>query len=163
MNDKSNEMMDALTLAIYREIGARDFYARIAGGIANMAGKMKFEQMSRDEEGHRVKLESWFRDLSGREFEAEEKRLKESEIRGVEIGEQSGAVEALDIAIEAEQKARDFYLAQAGRAEDPELSKLFNDLAAEEGGHYNLLSAERNALIGGFYWFDMDSTSFLED
>jgi rubrerythrin len=40
---------------------------------------------------------------------------------------------------------------------------MFESLAEQEKGHYDLLTAEKNALTGGFYWFDMDSSAFLED
>lgn len=54
------------------------------------------------------------------------------------------------IAIEAEAQAREFYAGQAERVSDPELKQLFERLADEEAGHYALLEAERNSIIGGF-------------
>jgi rubrerythrin len=156
-------MKQAIELAIYREIGARDFYHRIADQIENKEGTERFQQLSNDEEGHRIKLESWFKKLFETDFEADPEGIKQSEIGDYPIDKQTGALEALNIAIEAEGKAQEYYSAQAERAESPELREMFQNLAEEEQGHYNLLEAERNSLIGGFYWFDMDSTSFLED
>jgi rubrerythrin len=157
---------EALSGAIYKEIGARDFYGRIAKRISNPEGRIKFEQLSADEEGHREKLASWFLELVGEEFIPSEEGIKGSEIKEFPIEESTGALKALDIAAEAEAEANKFYTEQAGRAAEAgneKLKNLFLELAAEEQGHYNLLTAERNSLIGGFYWFDMDSTSFMED
>lgn len=156
-------LKDAISRAIYAEIGAMNFYARIAGEIENKDGSTRFAQLSEDEKGHRDTLKGWYSRLFEAEFVEDEDEIKSSEIGGLEINREAGAVEALDIAIEAESKANKFYLAEAEKAEDPELKKMFEGLAEQEKGHYDLLAAEKNALIGGFYWFDMDSSGFLED
>ena len=44
-----------------------------------------------------------------------------------------------------------------------EYAGVFESLAEQEKGHYDLLTAEKNALTGGFYWFDMDQSGFVED
>ena len=156
-------MMHAIEDAIYKEIGARDFYRKIGDRITNNEGKEKFLQLSADEDGHRIKLESWLKKLYDVDFVAAPERTAQSEIECVRLDEKAGALEALNIAIEAEARANEFYSKQAGKTDNPELKALFMKLADEENGHYNLLEAERNSLIGGFYWFDIDSTSFLED
>jgi rubrerythrin len=156
-------MRQALELAIYREIGASGLYKSIAETISNPDGKKRFERLSEDEEGHRVKLEKWFEKLFEEPFTASSEGIKQSEITGIALDSQSGAIEVLDIAIKAEEQANSFYRMQAENADHPDLKALFLALAEEEHGHHELLEAERNALIGGFYWFDMDSTSFLED
>jgi len=163
LSDHDADLRQALELAVYREIGARNFYGRIAGIIRNPEGKNRFRQLSEDEDGHRKKLASWFEKLFGEAFVEKADRVEESEIPGMALDERTSAIEALDIAIKAEAKANEFYTKQAELAGDPGLAQLFSELAEEERGHYTLLEAERNSLIGGFYWFDMDSTSFLED
>ncbi len=157
------EMKASIEGAIYREIGARDFYRTIAERIKNMEGKEKFSQLSKDEDGHRAKLESWFERLFGEPFAPQPDKLKESEIGGIRVDERTGALEALNIAIGAEEKAEAFYRNLAAGTDIPELRELLLSMADEELGHFTMLEAERNSIIGGFYWFDMDSTSFLED
>jgi rubrerythrin len=154
---------DVLAGAIHREIGARDFYRRVANEITNAEGKERFKKLSGDEEGHRKKLEAWFEKLFGKRFVADPKLLEAAEIKGIKLRKQAGAMEALDLAIKAEAAAEDFYAKQAAEVSTPELKDLLLKLSQEEHGHYELLTAERNALAGGMYWFDMDSTSFLED
>ena len=166
MAERKVDFREALSGAIYKEIGARDFYNRIAKRISNPEGRIKFEQLSADEEGHREKLSSWFLKLVGEEFVPSNEEIKNSEIKEFPIDESAGALKVLEIATQAEAEASRFYGEQAERAAEAgneKLKSLFLELAAEEQGHYNLLTAERNSLIGGFYWFDMDSTSFMED
>jgi rubrerythrin len=160
---RTDDFKKVLAGAIYREIGARDFYGRIAEAIKNAEGKERFDRLSKDEEGHRVKLEGWYRKLFDGTFTPDKKELDAAEIKGVHVDEKTGAVAALDIAIKAEMKAEEFYAAQAASVENAELKKLLAQLSAEEHGHYELLLAERGALAGNFYWFDMNSTQFLED
>lgn len=155
--------MDAISRAIYAEIGAMNFYSRMAERIGNREGSEKFRQLSSDEMGHRDTLKGWYLRLFDKEFVESEEGIKGSEIGEIKINERSGAVEALDVAIEAELRANEFYLSEADKAEDHELKRMFEKLAQQEMGHYDLLTAEKNALTGGFYWFDMDSSGFLED
>lgn len=156
-------LKDAISRAIYAEIGAMNFYSKMAREIENEDGSTRFAQLSDDEKGHRDTLKGWYSRLFETEFVEDEQEIKGAEISGLEINKEAGAIEALDIAIEAESKANDFYLAEAKKAEEPELKKMFEGLAEQEKGHYDLLTAEKNALTGGFYWFDMDQSGFVED
>ena len=149
--------------AIHREIGARNFYRRISEAITNPEGRERFDRLSKDEDGHRVKLEGWYRKLFKAKFVVDTKELDGAEIKGVHVGEKTGAMEALDIAIDAEMKSEEFYAREAGMVDDAELTKLLVQLSGEEHGHYELLLAERGSLAGNFYWFDLDSAQFLED
>jgi rubrerythrin len=161
---KQNEdFKRVLAGAIYREIGARNFYRQIAGAIKNPEGSERFNGLSKDEDSHRVKLEGWYLKLFKAKFVADRKELDGAEIKGVRVDGKTGAMAALDIAIDAEMKAEEFYAREAGKVEDAELAKLLTQLSGEEHGHYELLLAERNSLAGNFYWFDLDSAQFLED
>ncbi len=157
------QFKSALAGAICREIGARDFYGKLSAAIKNAEGKEKFRRLSGDEENHRSKLVSWYRTLFNAAFKADPKMLKESEIKGVAVSDKTTALEAIGIAIKAEMAAESFYTAEARAVSIPELGSLFEKLAAEEHGHYELLEAERSSITGGFYWFDIDSANFLED
>jgi rubrerythrin len=163
MSAQAGEFKQILAGAIYREIGARNFYKQISGAIQNTEGKERFKRLSSDEERHRVKLEGWYKKLFDAKFAPDRKELEGAEIKGVHVGKKTGAMEALDIAIQAEMKAEEFYANQADAVSQPEFKELLMQLSTEEHGHYELLLAERNALTGGFYWFDMDSSQFLED
>jgi rubrerythrin len=163
MKGRSDEFKRALSGAIYREIGARDFYRHIADEIKNPGGRERFSRLSQDEDGHRMKLEGWYRTLFGGAFVPDREGLDGAEIKGVAVDGKTGAMAALDIAIKAEMKAEEFYAKEAAAVDDAALKKLLLELSTEEHGHYDLLLAERGALAGNFYWFDMDSAQFLED
>ncbi|MBN1885883.1 MAG: ferritin family protein [Candidatus Krumholzibacteriota bacterium] len=163
MNEHDQALREALEKAIYREIGARDFYGSVAGTITNPEGRDRFRHLSEDEEAHRAKLVGWLEERLGVRFVFDDAKGAASEIQGIELSAQTGAFEALKLAIEAETNAEAYYRRQAAAFDDAELEKLLLEIADEESGHRSLLEAELNSLRGGFYWFDMDSSSFLED
>ncbi|MBN2185372.1 MAG: ferritin family protein [Candidatus Krumholzibacteriota bacterium] len=163
MSDENKDLKSALAGAIYREIGASGFYRFLGESITNPEGSKIFLKLAEDESSHRMKLEAWYKKTFGEEFVPSQEKIRESEGTRIEVSEVAGALKALDIAIEAESRARDFYENEAGKASEEELKTLFLTLAEEERGHYNLLQGEKSALIDAFYWFDMDSTKFMED
>lgn len=55
-------------------------------------------------------------------------------------------IEALKMALEAEEKARDRYRDLAKQADDPESRLLFEQLAREEESHYKRLSDRLKAI-----------------
>lgn len=57
--------------------------------------------------------------------------------------------EAVRIAMEREQKAREFYLTCAAIVADPGVKKMFEFLAREEAKHFDLLEREHDRFIAG--------------
>jgi rubrerythrin len=152
--------LEALSLAIYNEQSAFDFYTRLSETIKNESGKKKFKFLAMDEHRHRTMLEEHYTKTTGRkEFIFDSRKVKEIK---VDIKDGTSAAEALDIGIKAEKEAYEFYSKSATEAKDPEAKKMFLMLAEQEDRHYNLLTAERQAVIGQFYWFDMGAPGVME-
>jgi rubrerythrin len=61
---------------------------------------------------------------------------------------------ALEFAIKRENIAREGYRTFAANAEDGEMKQLFEELAAEEAKHAELLNDEINRIHGSMLWFD---------
>lgn len=53
----------------------------------------------------------------------------------------------LDFAMQMELEGKEFYLKQAGLMEDPLLSEVFQDLAADEEKHYQVLKQIKNSKV----------------
>lgn len=152
--------LEVLSLGIYNEQKAYDFYILVSKKIKNQSSKEKFKFLASDEKRHRKILEDRYRKESGKNFSFDPSKVKKINF---EIKDQTGAFEVIDIAMEAERQAYLFYTSASEKAENPEAKKMFLTLAEEEDGHYQKLSAERNALSGGFYWFDIEGSGFVED
>ncbi len=61
---------------------------------------------------------------------------------------------ALKIAMEQELKAKEFYLAEAAKAEDANVKAFFTKMANVEQKHFDILSAELNFMQNSGFWFD---------
>ena len=117
MSNENEDLKSALAGAIYREIGASGFYRFLGESISNPEGSKTFLNLAEDESGHRNKLEEWYKKMFEEEFVPSQEKIRESERTRVDVGEVAGALKALDIAIEAEGRARDFYEKEAGKAD----------------------------------------------
>lgn len=152
--------LEALATAIYNEQSAFDFYTNLADAIKNQSGRKKFEFLAADEKRHRELLETYYAKVTGgKEFPFDPAKVKTIE---VEVRDNTTAAEALDIGIKAEKEAYEFYSKSAEETQDSEAKKMFLMLAEQEDGHYNLLTAEKQAVIGQFYWFDMGTSGMME-
>jgi rubrerythrin len=152
--------LEALSLAIYNEQSAFDFYTMLSESIKNESGKKKFKFLAMDEQGHRKLLEGHYKKITGgEEFLFDPSKVK---VIKVEIRDGTTASEALDIGIKAEKEAYEFYSKSAEETKDPDAKKMFLMLAEQEDRHYNLLTAEKQAVIGQFYWFDMGTPGMME-
>jgi rubrerythrin len=153
--------LEALEIAIYNEQSAHDFYENLSQSIENPSGRDRFRFLSLDEKRHRELLEErYLKESSGREFEFDPGKIKRIELK---ISDQASAKEALEIALEAEREAYNSYMRAASQVKDQEGKKMFESLAAEEDKHYQILMSERQMIEGGFYWFSLDTSGFMED
>ena len=152
--------LEALSLAIYNEQFAFDFYTKLSDTIKNPSGKEKFKFLASDEKRHRELLEKYYTQVSGEEnFPFDATKVKKIQVK---IKDSTTAYEALDIGIKAEKEAYEFYAKNAESSKNQEAKKMFLMLAGEEDKHYNVLMAERQALIDQFYWFSLDTPGIME-
>jgi len=149
-----------LIQAIHKEESAHRFYLKLAGLIKNPEGAKIFTALAGDEAGHRQKLETWWAKSVQRDFPFSEDLVTPI---SAEVDTQTGAVAALDLALDAERKAANAYEQLATETDDEQLRKLCKQLAQEEWGHFDTISAEKNAIIDSYYWFDVDNTAYVED
>ncbi|NIM98308.1 MAG: hypothetical protein GTO24_09600 [candidate division Zixibacteria bacterium] len=154
------EALEALSLAIYNEQSAFDFYTKLSDTIKNQSGKEKFKFLAADEKRHRELLEGHYKKVSGgKEFPFDSTKVKTIK---VEVRDDTTASEALDMGIKAEKEAYEFYKKSAEESRDPDAKKMFLMLAEQEDRHFNLLMAEKQALIDQFYWFSLDTPGMME-
>jgi len=153
--------LEALSVAIYNEQAACDFYSGLEHVIENEAGKRKFASLVDDERQHRRLLEERYAGESGgKDFVFHSDKAKKVH---VDVESQASAVDAVDLAIEAERTAHDFYRRAAQKTSDEEGKRMFERLAEDEERHHETLLAEREALLGGFYWFSADEQRIMEN
>ncbi len=122
--------------AIEKEIEARDFYRQAAERLADSSVKEIFEEMARQEEAHRDQLEVFRFDPTAKvEFEkvADFGVAEESESEPLSFDMRPK--EAFALAMKKEQAALEMYQRWADACENPQLKKVYRELAEMERGH----------------------------
>jgi rubrerythrin len=131
------ESFDRLMLeAIAEEIAARDFYQQAALQMQDPSVAAIFEQLAKEENEHRNTLETFrFNPLARVEFaRAQDYRVSEQETE-TRLSFDMGPKEALQLAMKKEQRAAETYRSLAAACRNPEISRLYMELAEMERGH----------------------------
>lgn len=157
---------ELLKRAIKGEKDGLKFYTLLANKTENRDAKRKLQKLADDEKRHEAVLI----DIYKRMYNEEVGQLPKEGINALakffdagKAKEKHTEMQFIDLAIEAELSATNFYKETAAHIEDGNLQKICEDLAEEEFGHYELLQAEKDAISGNYFWFGYDSGSPLED
>jgi rubrerythrin len=165
MSEQNQEVADILRMAIKGEEDGFFFYDLLSKKATNNDAKRKLENLRDDESRHKETLVGIFHKYVGDEIgELPPKginALAEVFRRG-HLEERKTEMEFLNLAIEAEIAATKYYQEQRELIKDATFQEIFDKLADEENGHYQLLMAEKEALAGNYYWFEYDESSPME-
>jgi len=151
--DKELDALSALQVAISREKGAQEFYEGVANKMKKEALINKFNYLATVEVEHFEQLFNLYKKISG--GQEPEIDIKMAEIGKHKINEKLTSEEAIDLAINAEQKAYDFYRHAALKSKNKNSKEMFEYLASEELEHKRLLLLDKAATMGGrghFQW-----------
>ena len=165
MGNNTATTMQMLKQAIRSEIDGRRFYEFLAGKTKNPDAKRKLTTLAQDERRH----ESILYRIYKKRFGEEAGEIPE---RGVgvlskffshpEKHEGLNEVQYIEMAIEAELAATEYYKTEAKNAEDDETKQIFARMAEEEFSHYESLEAEKSAIGGNYFWFEFDESRPME-
>lgn len=157
---------DILGLAVRTEIQGRKFYLELSEKVTNPDVKKKIISLADDEKRHERIVVDFYRKILGKEPQnLPDKGVPDivEAIKSMNLTEKTELLKLLDMAMEAELLSAKFYDRGAKITEDPKTSRVFEELAAEEDGHYNMLAAEKSALSGDLYWFSREDPSIMEE
>ena len=135
--EKFNSIDDALDMAIKDEIRAANLYADLAKRSRNKEIQKVFEQFSKEELGHKKKLENI---KAGGKIVVQDKDIQDLKIGDyvVEVDKSRDDLtyqEALIVAMKEEKAAFKLYSDLAARTNDPATKDTFLMLAQEEAKH----------------------------
>jgi rubrerythrin len=166
MDDKIVTILD-MALEIEKESIYR--YLDIARKTKDTAGKNMFVTLANEEVNHLLYIIQ-IREMAKKETQLKPLQVPKSEIAGVlpdvlkrekkkhgksELNE----IDALEIALEHERKAIEFYEKKSMEVSDQTLKDLFNKLYHMEKGHYELIMAQLDYIRGTGFWFDIPEFS----
>ncbi len=165
MDNNSSELVKILKTAIEVESNGLITYLEFARKTRDVSGKDMFVRLSMDEHEHRMILENVLHKLldgealgiikipvSEIEKVAPKIREKQYKTRG-EGG--LAETEALEIALDLEKKAAEFFSEKSKEVGNPEAKAMFLRLAEWENVHYDILQAELDSINKTGFWFDI--------
>ena len=130
-----NSLDEILRFAIRKEADAATLY-KMAAERANPGVKKTFEELAREEEGHRKKLESFDLKKIGQIEVKETQGLGISEVmEDASFSPDMSYADLLRMAIKNEERSQSLYNSTAQLVSEPALKKLLLLLAQEESTH----------------------------
>jgi len=166
VDSKKKQISDILKKAIKGEEDGLHFYSLLAERAQNPDARRKLEGLRDDETRHKATLIGIHRKLVGGEIG----KLPAHGINALRkvfakghLDTRKTEMEFIILAIEAELAATKYYREQRDLVADPDFTAIFDQLADEEHGHFELLQAEKEALAGNYNWFAYGDASPMED
>ena len=160
----SEQAIPALNKAIKGEKTGLESYLKFARSTRSQSGKDMFIRLAQDEFGHMELLEKernrlqqgkrWVGlDIAPSDIEEVVPKLSSQQTRIKAEQGTSDDLTALNIALDLERKAADFYMRQGNKETDVTAKQIFFRLVEMEESHYNLIQAEIDSINDIGFWF----------
>ena len=165
MGSDKLKIAETLKKAIKGEEDGYKFYDLLSKKATEKPVRRKLEGLRDDEIRHKDVLVDIFHKHIGPDIgklPAKGINVLAQVFRKGHLEDRKSEMEFLNLAIEAELAATKYYREERRLIQDPEFQKIFDQLADEEHGHYELLMAEKEAMSGNYHWFSYDDSSPLE-
>jgi rubrerythrin len=169
MTEQSGSLK-ALKTAIQMEVDGKRFYQKAGKTSGNELGRKLFQSLALEEDIHRRKFESIFKALQSQKTWPEVdftphqgkelKTLFAAAMQDVKAAE--GELEAIQTAMEMENKTRDFYNEQAQKSSLEIEKKYYTILAGEESAHHAVLLDYFEYLKNPADWFTVKERHSLD-
>lgn len=161
---------EALSKAIASEKLGIESYLKFARQTANASGKDMFIRLAQDEFEHMNALEKELdRIQAGRpcvririkpsDIEEIVPQLSDPEARFKAGQGTTDDLSALNIALDLERRAINFYKRESSQTSDQAVAALYSRLAEMEEAHYNLIQAELDHIKDIGFWFGVQEFS----
>ena len=146
MVTEQNKTLEAITTSIRMEIDGKEFYikARLASG--NVLGRRLFQSLASEEDIHRQKFEKIYKAIQTKKAWPEVNLTPHGqELKTLfakaskQVKAAKSELEAIQTAMNMENKTRDFYLERAGKASFEAEKQFYTILVGEESTHHALL------------------------
>jgi rubrerythrin len=139
--------LEALDIAIIREIKAKFIYRAIAALASSDKLKRKLEFLAGEEQYHRENLEDLYRKISGKTKDFDRMVIYPDEDiirKSVKLE----IIELLKLAVEKEVEAYDYYMNMSRETENETVMEMFRYLAEEELTHKRMIELELKIYSG---------------
>ena len=174
INYEQNKTLIALQAAIQMEIDGKEYYLKNSRESSNETGKKLFESLAVEEDIHQQNFTKIYEAIKNKEkWEAINtqhgggKNLQEilkaaSETIDTDVSTKPGELDAVQTAMNMENKTFDFYIKQSEAAAYNTERDFYYSLAAEERRHHQVLLSYYEYLKDPAAWFLQEEHSSLD-
>lgn len=160
----SEQAIAAINKAIKGEKTGLESYLKFARSTKSQSGKDMFIRLAQDEFGHMELLEKerdrlqqgkkWVGiEIAPSDIEEVVPKLSSQQAKIKAEQGTSDDLTALNIALDLERKAADFYMRQGNKETDVTAKAIYFRLAIMEEAHYNMIQAEIDSISDIGFWF----------
>jgi len=168
MSDTSERALEMFQTALTMEEKGHDFYQKALANCQNPAGVEIFRMLAQDEIHHTRVIKKVYDKVSGGgDYSAEVEEMsaerrtedlgaffrKVTERHGKDIHAATSDLEALEIGLDFERKAVDFYSQHLAEATDDLEKRFLEEMVAEERSHVQLIGDTKAYLENPADWF----------
>jgi len=162
----TDSVREAVKTAIQMEKDGHAFYTKAAAQTSSDTGRQLFESLAEDEMVHLATFQKVFESRVGEdEWDAlvrSSNKYAEIPIFPKDLKQVEGAspetneLDALHMAMDAEQKAIEYYGEIVAKADDDEIKKVIETIIGHERNHYLMLNEEFIHLTKTGFWYPLD-------
>ena len=174
MVSEKDKTLEGLRVAVQMEIDGKEFYLKASRASSNDMGRKLLESLAVEEDLHRQKFEQIYQALQQKKswpsiepasgFSQHLKTLfaRQAEEIGTSITALSTEIEAVETAMDMENKSYDFYKSQSKTATYTVEKDFYDEVAAEETVHHSLLRDYYDYLKDPVQWFNQKEHPLLD-
>ena len=174
MVSEKDKTLEGLRVAVQMEIDGKEFYLKASRASSNDMGRKLLESLSVEEDLHRQKFEQIYQALQqekswpsvepASDFSQHLKTLfaRQAEEIGTTITAPSTELDAVETAMDMENKSYDFYKSRSNTATYPAEKDFYEAVAAEETVHHKLLRDYYDYLKDPVQWFNQKEHPLLD-
>ena len=161
-----DEVKNAIKTAIQMEKDGFAFYKKASVQTSSDMGKDIFESLANDEQLHLEIFQKLFQDKIEKtewiNLVNSSKKYADINIFPKDLKQIEGAnpdtneLDALEIAMNSEREAIDYYGEIKEKTKEDEIRKIINEIIEQEKNHYSILQEEFDHLSKTGYWFELD-------
>jgi rubrerythrin len=161
-----DDVKNAIKTAIQMEKDGFAFYKKASAQTSSDMGRDIFESLANDEQLHLEVFQKLFHDkIEKTEWDNlvnSSKKYAEINIFPKDLKQIEGAnpdtneLDALEIAMNSEREAIDYYGEIKEKTKDEDIRKIINEIIDQEKNHYSILQEEFDYLGKTGYWFELD-------
>ncbi|UCB42619.1 MAG: ferritin family protein [Dehalococcoidales bacterium] len=174
MVNENEKTLEGLRVAVQMEIDGKEFYLKASRESGNEMGRKLLENLSIEEDLHRQKFEQIYEILQqkkswpGIKLEPTRRQqlktlfAQQAEELGTGITALTTELDAVDTAMDMENKSYDFYKARSRTATFAAEKDFYKAVAAEETEHHKLLRDYYEYLKDPVQWFQQKEHPLMD-